>query len=141
MVMQTVRQIAQQIVDREGGYVDAPEDPGGATNFGVTIYTMRRLGLELDHDGNVDKHDVQMLSRAQAVDIFIKHYFEGPLISQLPQPLQATVFDMYVNAGGNAVRILQRLLIDIGFEVVVDGALGLQSIAAFKATFENAGAI
>ena len=34
--MQTVRQIAQQIVDREGGYVDAPEDPGGATNFGVT---------------------------------------------------------------------------------------------------------
>ena len=139
--MQTVRQIAQQIVDREGGYVDAPEDPGGATNFGVTIYTMRRLGLELDHDGNVDKHDVQMLSRAQAVDIFIKHYFEGPLISQLPQPLQATVFDMYVNAGGNAVRILQRLLIDMGLEVVVDGALGLQSIAAFKATFENAGAI
>ena len=125
--MQTVRQIAQQIVDREGGYVDAPEDPGGATNFGVTIYTMRRLGLELDHDGNVDKHDVQMLSRAQAVDIFIKHYFEGPLIAQLLQPLQ--------------VRILQRLLIDIGFEVVVDGALGLQSIAAFKATFENAGAI
>ena len=139
--MQTVRQIAQQIVDREGGYVNDPDDPGGATNFGVTIHTMRRLGLDLDHDGDVDKHDVQMLSRAQAVDIFIKHYFEGPLISQLPQPLQATVFDMYVNAGGNAVRILQRLLIDIGFEVVVDGALGLQSIAAFKATFENAGAI
>ena len=139
--MQTVRQIAQQIVDREGGYVNDPDDPGGATNFGVTIHTMRRLGLELDHDGDVDKHDVQMLSRAQAVDIFIKHYFEGPLISQLLQPLQATVFDMYVNAGGNAVRILQRLLIDIGFEVVVDGALGLQSIAAFKATFENAGAI
>ena len=139
--MQTVRQIAQQIVDREGGYVNDPDDPGGATNFGVTIHTMRRLGLDLDHDGDVDKHDVQMLSRAQAVDIFIKHYFEGPLISQLLQPLQATVFDMYVNAGGNAVRILQRLLIDIGFEVVVDGALGLQSIAAFKATFENAGAI
>ena len=139
--MQTVRQIAQQIVDREGGYVNDPDDSGGATNFGVTIHTMRRLGLDLDHDGDVDKHDVQMLSRAQAVDIFIKHYFEGPLIAQLPQPLQATVFDMYVNAGGNAVRKLQRLLIDIGFEVVVDGALGLQSIAAFKATFENAGAI
>ena len=137
--MQTVRQIAQQIVDREGGYVDAPEDPGGATNFGVTIYTMRRLGLELDHDGKVDKHDVQMLSRAQAVDIFIKHYFEGPLIAQLPQPLQATVFDMYVNAGGNAVRILQRLLIDMGFEVVVDGALGPQSIALVQAAFETAG--
>ena len=82
--MQTVRQITQQIVDREGGYVNDPDDPGGATNFGVTIHTMRRLGLDLDHDGDVDKHDVQMLSRAQAVDIFIKHYFEGPLIAQLP---------------------------------------------------------
>ena len=137
--MQTVRQIAQQIVDREGGYVNDPDDPGGATNFGVTIHTMRRLGLDLDHDGDVDRHDVQMLSRAQAVDIFIKHYFEGPLISQLPQPLQATAFDMYVNAGSNAVRILQRLLIDMGIEVVVDGALGPQSIAAVQAAFETAG--
>lgn len=137
--MQTVRQIAQQIVDREGGYVNDPDDPGGATNFGVTIHTMRRLGLDLDHDGDVDRHDVQMLSRAQAIDIFIKHYFEGPLISQLPQPLQATAFDMYVNAGSNAVRILQRLLIDMGIEVVVDGALGPQSIAAVQAAFEIAG--
>ena len=105
-MVQTVRQIAQQIMDREGVHVNDPDDPGGATNFGVTIHTMRRLGLDLDHDGDVDKHDVQMLSCALAVDIFIKHYFEGQLISQLPQPLQATAFDMYVNAGSNAVRIL-----------------------------------
>ena len=105
-MVETVRQIAQQIVDREGVYVNDPDGPGGVTNFGVTIHTMRRLGLDLDHDGDVDKHDVQMLSCAQAVDIFIKHSFEGPLISQLPQPLQATAFDMYVNAGSNAVRIL-----------------------------------
>ena len=46
---------------------------------------------------------------------------------------------MYVNAGSNAVRILQRLLIDMGIEVVVDGALGPQSIAAVQAAFETAG--
>ncbi|MEM6340440.1 MAG: glycosyl hydrolase 108 family protein, partial [Pseudomonadota bacterium] len=32
--MQSVRQIAKEIVAREGGYVDDPDDPGGATNFG-----------------------------------------------------------------------------------------------------------
>ena len=128
-------------MDREGGYVNDPDNPGGATNFGVTIHTMRRLGLDFDHDGDVDKHDVQMLSRAHAVDLFIKHYFEGLLIAQLPQPLQATVFYMYVNAGCNAVRILQRLLINMVFEVVVDGALGPQSIASVQTAFETVGGL
>ena len=46
--MQTVRQIAHAIVAREGGFVNDPDDPGGATNHGVTIHTMRRLGIDLD---------------------------------------------------------------------------------------------
>ena len=52
--MKTVQQIAMEIVAREGGYVNDPDDPGGATNFGVTIHTMRRLGLDLDGDGDID---------------------------------------------------------------------------------------
>jgi lysozyme family protein len=130
--MKTVRDIAKAIVTREGGFVNDPDDPGGATNFGVTIHTMRRLGLDLTGDGQVDISDVRSLTQAQAVDIFIKHYFERPLIGELPTPLQASVFDMYVNAGGNAVKILQRLLREMGFDVAVDGALGPQSIGAVR---------
>ncbi|MEO0665649.1 MAG: holin-associated N-acetylmuramidase [Pseudomonadota bacterium] len=128
--MQTVRQIAEEIVVREGGYVNDPDDPGGATNYGVTIHTMRRLGLDLDGDGAVTSADVRRLTRAQAVDIFLKHYFEGPRLGDLPEPLQATVFDMQVNAGANAIRILQRLLNKLGQAVSVDGALGPQTLAA-----------
>ena len=131
--MQSVRQIATEIVVREGGYVNDPNDPGGATNFGVTIYTMRRLGLDLDGNGQINTRDVKRLTRAQAIDIFIKHYFEGPLISDLPASVQPTVFDMYVNAGNNAIKILQELLRQMGYEVAVDGALGPQSIAAVRA--------
>lgn len=128
--MQSVRQIAEAIVAREGGYVNDPDDPGGATNFGVTIHTMQRLGLDLTGDGRVTAQDVRKLSRAQAVDIFITHYFERPRIGALPAILQASVFDMYVNAGGNAIRILQRLLRDMGHSVDVDGTLGPQTIGA-----------
>ncbi|MEH6644261.1 holin-associated N-acetylmuramidase [Sulfitobacter sp.] len=134
--MSTVRQIAQEIVDREGGYVNDLDDPGGATNFGVTIHTMRRLGLDLDRDGSITSADVRALTRAQAVQIFLEHYFNRPLIAELPQPLQATVFDMYVNAGSNAVKILQQLLVDMSFEIAVDGALGPQSLSAVRAAFE-----
>ncbi|MGJ8595570.1 holin-associated N-acetylmuramidase [Sulfitobacter sp.] len=133
--MQTVRQIAEDIVSREGGYVNDPDDPGGATNYGVTIQTMRRLGLDLDRDGTVTTADVRRLTRVQAVEIFVEHYFNRPLIGELPQSLQATVFDMFVNAGGNAVKILQRLLVEMGYSVTVDGALGPQSLAAVRAAY------
>ncbi|MEO0401544.1 MAG: holin-associated N-acetylmuramidase [Pseudomonadota bacterium] len=136
--MQTVRQIAKEIVAREGGYVNDPDDPGGATNFGVTIHTMQRLGLDLDRDGDVDATDVRQLTRAQAEDIFVTHYFDRPLIAELPAALHATVFDMYVNAGGNAIKILQRLLNEMGHVCSVDGALGPQSIVATRAAYADA---
>ena len=136
--MKTVRDIAAEIVAREGGFVNDPDDPGGATNFGVTLHTMHRLGLDLTGDGAVGVEDVRRLTRAQAVDIFVRHYFDAPLIGALPSPLQATVFDMYVNAGGNAVKILQQLLCDMGYEVAVDGALGPQSLAAARAAMDAA---
>ncbi len=122
--MQTVRQIAQSIVEREGGYVDDPDDPGGVTKFGVTIHTMRKLGIDLNRDGAVTKADVKMLGEAQAVDIFVKHYFDNPRISLLPNALHATVFDMYVNAGRQAVVLLQTLLRQMGYDVAADGRIG-----------------
>ena len=130
--MQTVRDIANEIVRREGGYVNDPDDPGGATNHGVTIHTMRRLGLDLDGDGRVTSDDVRRLSQAQAVDIFIQHYFNAPQIAALPKQLHASVFDMYVNAGANAVRILQRLFNQMRIDVTVDGVIGPQTIEAAR---------
>lgn len=131
--MQTVRQIAEDIVAREGGYVNDPDDPGGATKYGVTIHTMRRLGLDLTGDGIVGIADVRALTRAQAVEIFLTHYFERPRIGEMPGDLQASLFDMYVNAGANAVKILQRLLREMGFGVSVDGMIGPQTLKAARA--------
>jgi len=128
--MQSVRDIATEIVAREGGYVNDPDDPGGATKYGVTIHTMRRLGLDLTGDGVVTTDDVKRLSEAQAIDIFVDHYLVKPRIADLPEPLHATVFDMQVNAGANAIKILQRLLGKMGYKVAVDGALGPKTLSA-----------
>jgi lysozyme family protein len=130
--MQTVRQIAQEIVAREGGFVDDPDDPGGATKYGVTIHTMRRLGLDLDGNGDVDTRDVRAVSRARAEQVFVVHYFQRPRIDRLPEALHATVFDMYVNAGAQAVKILQRLLREMGYRVAVDGVIGPQTARAAR---------
>ena len=130
--MPSVEEIAAQIVAREGGYVNDPDDPGGATNFGVTIGTMKALGLDLNKDGRIDAQDVKALTRAQAQQIFVEHYFRRPRLSELPDAVQASVFDMYVNAGGNAVKILQRLVARMGFAATADGVMGPQTIAAAR---------
>lgn len=136
--MLSVLEIADAIVAREGGFVNDPDDPGGATNYGVTIGTMRGLGLDLDGDGDVDVADVRRLSRDQAVDIFVEHYFKGPGIADLPAALQSSVFDMYVNAGSNAVVILQRLLRQMGHDIAVDGIIGPQTAGAATAAAAKA---
>ncbi len=128
--MQSVQSIAKAIVAREGGYVNDPADPGGATKYGVTLATMRALGLDLSGDGKIDTRDVRAMTRAQAERIFIEHYYKAPRIDALPEAIQASVFDMYVNAGAGAVKILQRLLRDMGQDVRVDGVIGPQTIAA-----------
>jgi len=136
--MDSVDQIAQGIMRREGGYVNDPDDPGGATNHGVTIHTMRRLGLDLTGDGQVDAQDVRALTKSQAVQIFIDHYFIKPGIGELPKVLHASVFDMYVNAGNQAIKILQRLLAQFDHPVSVDGGLGPQTINAVAKVAEMA---
>ncbi|MGI1661271.1 holin-associated N-acetylmuramidase [Palleronia sp. KMU-117] len=128
--MRSINDIADEIIAREGGFVDDPDDPGGATKHGVTIHTLRRLGLDLDGDGAVTVSDVRRLSRAEARGIFVTHYFEAPRIGLLPAALHASVFDMYVNAGAHAVRLLQRLLNDMGHSLTVDGVIGPKTAEA-----------
>lgn len=128
--MRTIDEIADEILVREGGYVNDPDDPGGATNHGVTIHTMRRLGLDLTGDGRVTAADVRRLTKARAKAIFIEEYFRKPRLHWLPDRVQASVFDMQVNAGAHAVRLFQRLLGKMEFPVAVDGRVGPETRAA-----------
>jgi len=139
--MPTVREIAQGIVAREGGFVNDPDDPGGATNFGVTIGTTRKLGIDINQDGQIDVADVRLMTAARAVDLFIGEYFRRPRIDLLPEGLHASVFDMAVNAGSNAVKILQRLLRDLGHDIAADGAIGPATARAAAAEWEKSGQV
>ena len=130
--MKSVEDLAREIIAREGGFSNDPADPGGPTNHGVTLNTLRRLGYDLTGDGRTDLADVKALTPEKAVAIYTEHYFHRPRLSELPEALQPSIFDMYVNAGANAVRLLQRLLIDLGMNLAEDGAVGPATIAAAR---------
>lgn len=125
-----INDTALNIARYEGGYVNHPADPGGPTNRGVTLATLRRLQIDLNGDGRSDISDLRALTLEQAADIFLRDYYHRPRIDALPEALQATVFDMQVNAGAQAVVILQKLLNRMGFACTADGRIGAQTITA-----------
>jgi lysozyme family protein len=118
------------VLKHEGGYVDHPKDPGGATNKGITIATFRRY---LKKDGTKD--DLRRISDADVARVYQKHYWDKVRGDDLPDGLDYAVFDFAVNSGtGRAPKYLQRVL-----GVAQDGVIGPATLkAAHNANVEFA---
>lgn len=105
----------------EGGYVDHPEDPGGATNMGITRATLARW-----RGGPVTKAAVRALEREEAAAIYRRFYWNAVSGDALPSGVDASVFDHAVHAGpSRAIRTLQKAL-----GVRADGRIGPVTRAA-----------
>ena len=117
------------VLAHEGGYVDHPADPGGATNLGITIGTARRLNIDVDGDGDTDKVDIRKLTKADAAKVYRAEYWDKVRGDDLPSGLDYAVFDFAVNSGvSRAAKYLQAIL-----RVPQDGKIGPVTIAAAKA--------
>lgn len=134
------RWVAQLIDVREGGFVCDPDDPGLATNWGISLAFALTVGdadqdghLDLDIDGNdvVDIHDIRRMPRELAVSTYHEHFWRFLRADDLPGPLAIAVADAGVNQGrGPAITMLQGVL-----GVRVDGVLGPETMgAAWKAS-------
>jgi lysozyme family protein len=92
------------VFDREGGYVDNPDDPGGATNLGITIGTLTSW-----RGKTVTKQDVKNLDKAEATRIYHKRYWLEARCDRLPSGLDLAVYDFAVNAGtGRSLDYLKQ---------------------------------
>jgi lysozyme family protein len=95
-----------RVLAHEGGYTNHQSDPGGPTNFGITIADFRRY---VKPDGSAA--DVKAMRLDQAKAIYRAAYWEALRCDHLPTGLDYAVFDYGVNSGiGRAARVLQRLL-------------------------------
>jgi len=112
------------VLKHEGGFVDHPRDPGGATNMGITLRTLR----EWRGDDTLTADAVRNLTEAEAKEIYLARYWNPVRGDQLPPGVDLAVFDWAVHGGvGRAARDLQTVL-----GVTVDGAIGRQTIAAVQ---------
>ena len=127
----TFNDIAIEVLEREGGFVDHPADRGGATKFGVTIETLRRHGIDVDGDGDIDTDDVEALPLETALKLYKQRYWDPSRAEELPTELRELYFDMCIHHGQrNAVYMLQKAARAEGRMIKTDGLIGPMTIAA-----------
>jgi lysozyme family protein len=114
------------VLDREGGFVNHPDDPGGATNYGITLRVMQGLpDGDLDGDGDIDIDDVRLLTPERARIYYKARVWDALQLDALPGPVAVALFDAAVNCGTRrAVTWLQRVGNAAGLALVCDGILG-----------------
>jgi lysozyme family protein len=117
------------VLKHEGGYVDHPKDPGGATNKGITIGTFRRY---VDRNGTKD--DLKRITDDQVASVYKKQYWDKVCGDDLPDGLDYAVFDFAVNSGpSRAAKYLQNIV-----GVIQDGKIGKQTLLAVTASKKSA---
>lgn len=119
----------------EGGFVDDPDDPGGATNKGITMKTFSGCARDL-LGVEPTLANLQALTDEQAGKIYKPLYWDKVKGDDIAlQELANIVFDFYVNAGANATKLLQNVMNAAGARpsVEVDGAIGPITVQALQA--------
>lgn len=109
----------------EGGYVDDPDDAGGATNMGITQATLDRAAAR----GVAAAADVRDLTRDEAAAIYRAFYWDRYGCGRIVWPASLAVFDTAVQHG-RAALLIQRALCDVGERVIIDGLWGPRTAAA-----------
>lgn len=113
------------VLHHEGGFVDHPDDPGGATNKGITHKTyadfLDRPLEDVSELKNIPKEHVQK--------IYKTGYWDAVRGDELPAGVDFCVFDWAVNSGPRrAAKALQKAA-----GATVDGAIGPMTVAAVNA--------
>lgn len=121
------------ILEHEGGLSKHPKDPGGTTNWGVSLRLLKQIGLDINLDGHIDEFDVINLQRHQAEEIYYKWWWNRYGYNRIHAiDVCEKVFDLAVNMGSvQAHKLLQRALNHIArFSLVDDGIIGTKTLRA-----------
>ena len=122
----TFAEIIEVVLAHEGGFVDDPDDKGGATNWGVT-----QAVWEDFLEDEFTSEDVKGFTREQAIELYEEEFWIPSQAEKLPEEVREVYFDMCVNHGQrNAVKILQTCVNSKGGSLDVDGGIGPNTISA-----------
>lgn len=106
MAIWTYDESLRRLLASEGGYSNHPSDPGGPTNFGITIADYRKYVKP-----NAIAADVRAMRVDEAKRIYRAKYWDAQKCDSLPAGVDYAVFDYGVNSGiGRSGKVLRRVM-------------------------------
>lgn len=125
------------ILRHEGGWVNNPADPGGETNYGISMLMVRREGMTPQQLGipNFDPGSMKLMTVDTAKAIYKTIFWDKPGYQKIIDDNVATkIFDCAVNCGpGRSHGMAQKAANRLGQKLIVDGNLGPKSLAGINA--------
>jgi lysozyme family protein len=126
----SIKKILPFILKWEGGFVNHPNDPGGATNMGVTIGVWKQQGYDKNGDRTIDVTDLKLLTKADVEMIMKKNYWDRWIADNIKSQAVANVLVDWVWCSGKwGIVIPQRLI-----GVSDDGIVGYLTLEALNET-------
>lgn len=129
----SVDDIIDEVIRREGGFVNDPQDGGGATNYGISLKYIRGIGLDNNNDGTINEADILLVTKKQAAMLYKQDFYYKNHYDILDKNFRAIMLDMAVMSGGaRASTLLQETLNDLECrpELKEDGMVGARTKAA-----------
>ena len=108
----------------EGGYVDDPADPGGATDFGITLATLSHF---LGRAASIA--DLQGMDDSTKAAIYRTMFWNVIQGDSLPSGVDLVTFDMAVNGGPRRAAEMLQMVVGASADGVI-GPLTLKAVAA-----------
>jgi lysozyme family protein len=120
-MQETYEKAIAQVFRDEGGYTNEATDPGGPTNWGITIHDARQYWK-----ADATAEDVRNMPKSVAQDIYRKHYADPISYDLLPAGVDYSVLDYAINSGiSRSVKTLQAIT-----SSKVDGIMGPNTLMA-----------
>lgn len=117
----TYEEVMSRVFEDEGGYTNDPSDPGGPTNWGITIGDARHYWKS-----SATAADVRSMPKSVAEAIYAAHYAQPVRYDDLPPGVDYAVFDYGINSGiYRGAKVLQEYV-----GVKEDGNIGDLTVAA-----------
>lgn len=123
----------ERTLEHEGGWVDDPDDPGGATYKGISLRFLQLADEDIDRDGDVDADDVRALQDdpERLAALYRDHFWEPYKLDQIRSDMiSCKIFDMIVNMGPRQAWKLVQTACNMlhSPNLAVDGILGPQTL-------------